>query len=96
MIVVDFETKRPKARKVHQCEWCLDEIVVGEVYARSTGIYDDSFYSIPMHEDCLAASWRDSWGDEERCPEDHARGVSCSDEEPTPASTAEREAESGS
>ncbi len=85
----DFGTRRPKARKPYQCQRCLDEIVVGEVYARSAGIYDGSFYSRSMHEDCLAASWRDSWRYEVPCPEDHARGVSCTDEPvepPTPAS----------
>lgn len=73
----------PTARKRHQCDWCLQDVVAGEVYERWTGLWDGDFATMKMHVVCKAAAWRDhgQYDDlDELCSDSpHEMGVSCTD-----------------
>ena len=72
------EIKTLKARKVHQCTSCAEDIVVGELYALWTS-FGDSVATSKMHLECLAAhqdaapkyGYCDGW---EYTPYSHPRG----------------------
>ena len=49
----------PKARKIHKCEWCHQDIIAGEKYYRYSGICDGVMQSTAMHLDCRDAMHRD-------------------------------------
>jgi hypothetical protein len=44
----------PKARKVHYCSECAVEIQIGEVYERSEGLWDGTFYTFKTCVRCQA------------------------------------------
>ena len=41
-----------KARKRHICSFCGEAIDKGEVYWRSTGIYDERWFLQKLHDEC--------------------------------------------
>ncbi len=77
---VILSRSQPKARKVHVCDWCQEDIEVGRVYRRWVGIwYDPPPMTMKMHIDCYDAAHRglSVWGDEPLCNEKHVRGADC-------------------
>ena len=69
---------KPRARKAHGCDWCPEQIAVGEVHDTYVGIWDGDFGQIRMHADCYRAMLADPYCDSEyMCGELHARGQSC-------------------
>lgn len=45
----------PVARKEHKCDWCGEEILIGEKYHRWTGIFESDFGDTKMHLVCNEA-----------------------------------------
>ena len=41
-----------KARKVHKCDLCNQEIIIGEKYHRQSGKYEGDFFDRCIHEHC--------------------------------------------
>lgn len=41
-----------KANKKHKCDYCLQDIVIGERYYNSTHKYDGEIYTWKSHEEC--------------------------------------------
>jgi hypothetical protein len=49
--------KIKKSRKIHVCDWCGEQIHVGESYTKVIGIFDGEFNATKFHEECdLACS----------------------------------------
>jgi len=44
---------KPKARVKHKCDFCDEIISVGEIYERSTNIYDNEIYTWKSHITCM-------------------------------------------
>lgn len=59
-------TKTVKARKVHHCGECGNEIQTGEIYTREVGVYEGDFYSYALCDLCDLA-WR--WTHRELSPD---------------------------
>jgi len=58
---------KPKARKIHTCCWCEEEINLGETYYCYSGRNDGVFQHTKVHLECKAAMVRDQenisdWG----------------------------------
>lgn len=72
---------RPKARKVHRCYWCGEEITVGETYVQWTCLGDGGPHRVRCHDECdtvwVAAARHDQYYREEVSFGDHARGCLC-------------------
>ncbi len=47
------ETRTSRARKAHRCEWCFEQIEVGEVYAHYTGAEGGRWFTAKWHPECL-------------------------------------------
>lgn len=45
-------SKWVKARKPHQCEYCIGPIVIGETTMNVRGKYDGEFQNYYLHEEC--------------------------------------------
>ena len=76
----DFgEMKSPRAAKQHQCTWCQEPILKGEIHKQYVGMYDGDWQNWRMHDDCLKASNRERQhgDDDELCSERHPRGKTC-------------------
>lgn len=50
----NFQGKRPKARKPHECTQCGRTVEVGEVYYRPSGVFDGRVYSLVVCLQCEA------------------------------------------
>lgn len=51
--MLEFYTDRVyKAKKVHKCDLCGHEIVIGEKYHRQSGKYEGDFFDRCIHEHC--------------------------------------------
>ena len=50
--MITLSATEPIARKPHVCNWCGQDILIGEKYSRWTGTYMDDFQSNPMHAEC--------------------------------------------
>ena len=51
-----ISTTRPKARKKHQCFWCVELIFPGDQYVRQVGNFEGEFQSLAYHLECDKAS----------------------------------------
>lgn len=52
----DFATfAAPRARKDHCCEWCGENIAVGEVHVQASGMSDGAHFRQRLHTECHAA-----------------------------------------
>lgn len=47
---------RPRAIKMHRCEWCSETIFVGEIHVKYVGDFEGDFQSWRMHAECYAAT----------------------------------------
>lgn len=65
----DHEHRR--ARKEHRCTYCGEMIPVGEVYVYQTGVYEESWYTSKMHDECFDAMTET--GEEEYMPYSNER-----------------------
>ena len=55
----DFgNTRNHRGRKVYRCEWCGEDIPVGETFVNFTGRWQDEFYNWRMHLECYEAASR--------------------------------------
>ena len=45
-----------KARKPHQCDWCLEDMAAGELHRVVSGRFDGSFFRSRVHFECAVAS----------------------------------------
>lgn len=55
-----------KARKLHQCDHCHRPIQPGDLYERSTGLYEGDWYRNAYHTNCAAemnALWKEHGND---------------------------------
>tara|TARA_R110000823_G_scaffold221193_1_gene349705 strand:- start:2775 stop:3113 length:339 start_codon:yes stop_codon:yes gene_type:complete len=52
--MLTLNNSTPKARKEHQCNFCHQNIVPGEVYNKQTNICDGSMYVWKSHTRCTA------------------------------------------
>lgn len=50
--MITLKLVRPKAKKQHKCNYCNGTIEVGEVYSRSTHVYDGDLYEWKSHDKC--------------------------------------------
>jgi len=50
--MIVLETKTPKAKKRHKCDFCGEYIEVGEVYENQTNIGDGELYHWKSHISC--------------------------------------------
>ena len=46
----------PKARKVHRCIWCGEDVIIGETYKREKSVYDGAMQDFKWHLECWEAS----------------------------------------
>jgi len=54
MGLITLNTKAPKAKKDHVCDWCGFIIKSGSKYQSQTNIYDGDLYVWKNHMECLA------------------------------------------
>jgi hypothetical protein len=52
---VHLVTLKPKARKMHRCVWCGEQIDPGETYVLNKGVYDNRMQSTKWHAECDTA-----------------------------------------
>lgn len=54
-----------KAKKEHRCNWCGQQILVGEVYLRSRVVYEGEPQNNKLHLECADAAAEDyrEWGE---------------------------------
>jgi hypothetical protein len=57
--------KDVKARKEHECSWCGEKILVGEVHQYRSYIFDRDFHSDREHNECTKAMDTINWTDDE-------------------------------
>lgn len=66
------EVSDVRARKPHQCTWCGESILAGEMY-KAWVSFDDSVYRNKMHPECFGAMQADLDADDEYFPYDNER-----------------------
>ncbi len=71
--------KRVLTRKDHKCSWCGELIPKGTSVRFLSGIFDDSFFSSRMHDECDAACSR-SEVEDGYAPYDNQRGIAWQEE----------------
>ncbi len=49
----------PKARKIHRCDWCGENIEIGIVYNKYTNVFCGDFQCHKMHLECRSALSKD-------------------------------------
>lgn len=54
--MIVLETKTPKAKKRHKCDYCGEYIEVGEIYENQTNIGDGELYHWKSHISCAQLS----------------------------------------
>lgn len=55
---------KPKARKVHFCNWCAQKIQPGELYDKAANVYDGKIYTWKNHFACMKIATRlNMWDD---------------------------------
>ena len=59
MNVQTIEVSIPTAQKNHVCEWCGEEIPIGETHFKWTGKCDGEFVQWRMHSECYRAIQRE-------------------------------------
>lgn len=69
-----------KARKEHQCIWCLTPIVKDEIHYQFKGLWEGDWQNWRMHSECSEAHSREADGGEIH-DETHERGRTCSETE---------------
>ena len=47
------EATSPTARVQHLCKYCGEQIEVGEIYKRQTGVYDGRWFINKFHPECF-------------------------------------------
>lgn len=55
MSYTHLRDSQPKARKDHKCTWCGKLIPKGTIYNYSSGVFDGSFCTSHLHDECLKA-----------------------------------------
>jgi hypothetical protein len=51
-----ISTTTPKAKKQHQCIWCGELILIGEIHFKEVGEYEGDFQSNRYHNECHSAA----------------------------------------
>lgn len=83
----DFQTVTTvgRTRTAAGCQWCPDQIPVGQAAVRISGKMEGSLFRVAFHPDCWEAVGRDPCTIEDPdygCPYKHDRGKTC-DEMPS-------------
>jgi len=75
MCATELTSKNVRCRKLHRCNWCGEQINVGDTAHYRSGIYENEFFLEYMHIECWDAMNRSDLGYEnEFNPMDQMRG----------------------
>lgn len=71
------EINRPK--KIHRCEWCHQQIVIGESHLQFIGHWEGEFQNWRVHHECKSSMNGSDYYQEDAgiCPGPHGRGEDC-------------------
>ena len=53
---VNIRTTQPKARKIHRCIWCGEDIPIEEQHVYDVGRYDGHLQHNRWHSECYASA----------------------------------------